>query len=320
MPTRALSDKRLGATDFRVLGIIGQHDRRSLAKGSGAGCFSSMNSLARRLDMDVRQLGRSVDKLVSLGYLERTPRGEKWQGYTFRVIEEGEDSKVPRGEGSAIPTPNKASIDDPSPDCPYVGTDQSSGLGQHGPHNKRAVREPVRDSAEAAHFYQNAPISVDQISVCEDADQSEAVLRNELQHKAKQAKAILGTQKAIADKAGLNGTDIARAISGNSITAEKAQRLDSALNQIIYKAAQADLGQRLGQFAYALPHSFEQLPEAAQLSRLEDVIKGLGRQLDQHEAERVLGYLEEIILNASSNEHAKHAERIADQLATGAYC
>lgn len=87
LPIRACSDKRLTGTDLRVLGVIGFHDRRSIARGAGAGCFAGQRLISQRAGLDRKNVRLSIERLVTLGYLERTERQTEKRGYVLRVIE-----------------------------------------------------------------------------------------------------------------------------------------------------------------------------------------------------------------------------------------
>jgi hypothetical protein len=67
LPIRACADKRLTGTDLRVLGVIGFHDRRSLARGAGAGCFAGQRIIAQRAGLDRKNVRLSIERLVTLG-------------------------------------------------------------------------------------------------------------------------------------------------------------------------------------------------------------------------------------------------------------
>lgn len=138
IPNRAFADRNLGESDFRVIGLIASYDRRSLARGKGAGCFKSMNRLAAEIGMNPRQFRRSVENVVRQGYIQRTPRGERWDGYVLRIIYRGEDSTVL--------TPLTEQPSPPVSTVPRVRTAESSGCGLTGAHIRETTRENIREN------------------------------------------------------------------------------------------------------------------------------------------------------------------------------
>lgn len=133
IPERAFRGD-LGASDFKAMGIIGKYDRLSLERGKGAGCFLSINRLAAEIGMDPSQFRRSVEKLVRRGYIQRTPRGEIWEGYVLRIIYRGEDSTVTTPRTPQSPPPPDSTVTTPR-------TGESSGCGPQSPHMKIEIRE-----------------------------------------------------------------------------------------------------------------------------------------------------------------------------------
>lgn len=140
IPARAFADRKLGESDFRVIGLIASYDRRSLARGKGAGCFKSINRLAAEIGMNPRQFRRSVENAVRLGYIQRTPRGERWDGYVLRVIYGGEDSTVT--------TPLTEQSPPPVSTVPRVRTAESSGCGLPSAHIKETPRENIKGNGK----------------------------------------------------------------------------------------------------------------------------------------------------------------------------
>jgi hypothetical protein len=100
---RACSDKRLTGTGLRVLGVIGFHDRRSIARGAGAGCFAGQRLIAQRAGLDRKDVRQSIERLVTLGYLDRTERASEKGGYVLRVIEVDPDAPAENDRGCRNP-------------------------------------------------------------------------------------------------------------------------------------------------------------------------------------------------------------------------
>lgn len=145
IPARAFADRKLGESDFRVIGLIASYDRRSLARGKGAGCFKSINRLAAEIGMNPRQFRRSVENAVRLGYIQRTPRGERWDGYVLRVIYGGEDSTVP--------TPLTEQSPPPVSTVPRVRTAESSGCGLPSAHIRENLTENTKETEESSSSF-----------------------------------------------------------------------------------------------------------------------------------------------------------------------
>jgi hypothetical protein len=138
IPARAFADRKLGESDFRVIGMIARYDQRSLPRGKGAGCFKSINRLATEIGMNPRQFRRSVENGVRHGYIERTPRGERWDGYVLRIIYRGEDSTVtPPLTGQSSPPVSTVTGD---------RTAESSGCGLTGAHIRESLSDDLKGS------------------------------------------------------------------------------------------------------------------------------------------------------------------------------
>jgi hypothetical protein len=133
------------------MGLIAKYDRRSLDRGEGAGCFKSMNRLADEIGMDRRQFRRSVDRTVEFGYVLRTPRGERWDGYVLRIIYRGEDSvALTLGTVESSP-PHDSTVPTPGDSVALtVRAQQSGGWGLSSPHIREDLREQRKEDAAAA--------------------------------------------------------------------------------------------------------------------------------------------------------------------------
>ena len=89
LPSGLIGDKRLDATDIRVLCVIALHDGMSHAKGKGAGCFAAYSTLAKLVGIDITAFSRSVTKLLRTGYVLREPQIMDKRRYTLFVVYEG---------------------------------------------------------------------------------------------------------------------------------------------------------------------------------------------------------------------------------------
>lgn len=162
LPIRACSDKRLTGTDLRVLGVIGFHDRRSLVRGAGAGCFAGQRVIARRAGLDRKNVRLSIERLVKFGYLQRTERTSTKRGYVLRVIEADENAPAEPTGGAETPyAHDEDDFDDfeqGGQEPPQVGGQEPPHRGLGDPHN-RTVRDLAKartDSPEGARSLQTA--------------------------------------------------------------------------------------------------------------------------------------------------------------------
>lgn len=71
----AMSDPELTGLDWRVYLWVSLHDGMSLAKGKGAGCFASNNTLFAEARCDYASGCRALSKLVKRGHLVREKIG-----------------------------------------------------------------------------------------------------------------------------------------------------------------------------------------------------------------------------------------------------
>lgn len=87
LPLRAIGDARLAGLDLRVLACVAAHDRMSLKLGSGQGCWASHESMAAKIGCNYINLGKSLKKLLGLGYItcERQPGDQRAHIYRVRA-------------------------------------------------------------------------------------------------------------------------------------------------------------------------------------------------------------------------------------------
>lgn len=95
LPVAAITDARLTAMDHRILGVVALHDGMSGIKGGGGGCYASYKTLTDIVGCDYTNFGRSVSKLIQLGYLSRDPQVLDKRKFTLRVLYPGLDSCQP---------------------------------------------------------------------------------------------------------------------------------------------------------------------------------------------------------------------------------
>lgn len=87
LPLRAIGDQRLAGLDLRVLAAIAAHDRMSMARGEGQGCWISNGSLAGKVGCDYSNLSKAIKKLGELGYIlrEKPTFGDR-RSHVYRVV------------------------------------------------------------------------------------------------------------------------------------------------------------------------------------------------------------------------------------------
>lgn len=88
LPIRAIGDQRFAATHFRVLGVIAQHDRLSLVKGKGQGCWASHRTLAVKCGINYNNLSTAISELATWGYIVKASHPLNRRQHVYRVIYE----------------------------------------------------------------------------------------------------------------------------------------------------------------------------------------------------------------------------------------
>lgn len=155
LPLRAISDQRLSGLDLRTLACVAAHDRMSLARGDGQGCWASHETLSRRIGCNYINLGKSIKKLGDLGYLvrEKPTFGDR-RGHVYRIPAElySHAESLSFGKPSPVPeAPEKAP--EPAPDDtvngPVVGdlTNDPAEIVCHG------VAENLSETATSLEQY-----------------------------------------------------------------------------------------------------------------------------------------------------------------------
>lgn len=325
LPIRACSDKRLTGTDLRVLGVISFHDRRSLARGVGAGCFAGQRIIAQRAGLDRKNVRQSIERLVMLGYLERTERASEKRGYVLRVIEVDPNSPLDAIGGAETPY---ADDDDEAVDC-FEGVQEPPQAGvQEPPHRglgnppKRTIRDlakAITDSPEGARFSQTA-------CAAEEAHQAKAASPDLAPH-VRQLKFdtifaanVLGSQRALAMRSGVQTAYISRAKSGLSIPDKSATELLAACEEVLAARHLHRPTLTFGQFGYYLPADFAEKEVPTQLALLEKAFKDAdgGREF-REAAEKISDFLFEVCSDIRDDGSDQRALRMLTQLEEGAY-
>ena len=113
IPPRAIGDKRLTGSHFRVLAAIAMHDRLSMSRKAGQGCWASNKRLAELTNLNYSNLSTALIQLGEWGYLNREPHPLNKRTRIYRVIYDalptGKQSlnDLPMGEQSeALPVGN----------------------------------------------------------------------------------------------------------------------------------------------------------------------------------------------------------------------
>lgn len=324
LPIRACSDKRLTGTDLRVLGVISFHDRRSLARGVGAGCFAGQRIIAQRAGLDRKNVRLSIERLVQFGYLDRQERASEKRGYVLRVIEV--DPNAPADPIGGAGTPY-ADDDDEAVDYfegvqepPQAGVQEPPHRGCGDPHNRdlRDLVETRRDSTEVAHFSQSAcddiPANGLQIS------STGSIHREDLREPVIFAASILGSQAALAKRSGVLPAYISLARQGQPIPAPAAMKLAAVCEIVIDQHVEHSPAKLFGRFGYYLPANFETSPQGAQLAILEKAFKEAAGTSDLHYAKQsICDFLYDGFDDEDDDSTHQRAMRMESDLSQGEY-
>jgi DNA-binding MarR family transcriptional regulator/transcriptional regulator with XRE-family HTH domain len=324
LPIRACSDKRLTGTDLRVLGVIGFHDRRSLARGVGAGCFAGQRIIAQRAGLDRKNVRLSIERLVTLGYLERTERASEKRGYVLRVIEVDENAPVELigGAGTPYPDGDNETVDfsEGVQEPPHEGAQEPPHRGLGDPQNRVTtdLAKARRDSPEGAHFSQSA-------SACEGACAEKVGANTDaqsirLKFSTMFAANVLGSQRELAIRSGVQSAYISRARNGLSIPAKAATDLLAACEEIRAENRLHCPTLTFGDFGYYLPADFADKEVPTQLALLEKAFKDAdgGGEISEA-AEKICDFLFEVCSEFPDGGDNQRALRMLTQLETGAY-
>lgn len=83
IPIAAMTDTRLSATDFRVLGAIAKHDRMGR---NGRGCFATHKTLAEIARCSLRSVERSVSNLHEWGIVRSERSNSDGRRIVLRLV------------------------------------------------------------------------------------------------------------------------------------------------------------------------------------------------------------------------------------------
>ena len=92
VPLRAMGDKELSALDHLVLQCIAFHDRMSLVRRTGQGCWASGKKMALEVGCDRSTLSSVISRLAKRGYITREKHHFCKRTYVYRVVYEQGDS------------------------------------------------------------------------------------------------------------------------------------------------------------------------------------------------------------------------------------
>ena len=211
LPADVLADKRLGFIDWRTFAAVSYRDRRSIAKGHSRGCYASQRTLAKDINADYRNVGRSLKKLVELGFLRIEDNEDRAGSNEYRVIESGEF----RNPGSGARSDPGPTIDE-TRDEEFI--DPGSGVSSLP---KAGSADTPEDYAQ---FYPQDNFA--------EADARERAcppnnydIRQSLQDRLPDAIAWFGTQRALARKLKLSEGQVSHAKGGRSVPPDAADRL-----------------------------------------------------------------------------------------------
>lgn len=319
LPIRACSDKRLTGTDLRVLGVISFHDRRSLARGVGAGCFAGQRIIAQRTGLDRKNVRQSIERLVTLGYLERTERASEKRGYVLRVIEV--DPNSPADPIGGAETPYAADDDEPVDylegvqEPPHAGVQEPPHRGLGNPHNRtiRDLAKAITDSPEGARFSRTA-CAAENVHQAKAASPDLAPHIRRLKFDTMFAANVLGSQRALAMRSGVQTAYISRARNGLSIPEKAATALLVTCAEICEERPLHRPTLTFGDFGLFLPADFADKEVPTQLALLEKAFKDASGEVELSDAyESLCDFLKEVILDGPDGCH-RRAHRMMEEL------
>jgi hypothetical protein len=151
----------MSASHFRVGGVIAAHDRMSIPRGTGAGCYASHKTIAKKANVNYSNLSTIMADLIKWGYVTRTRSENVKVRFVYRICYES----LPNDKLPSLPK------DEVDPDTGEVTPVEGEGLpipscqlcpadGQVAETVERSLSnifpkrfsETERNSAEAAPF------------------------------------------------------------------------------------------------------------------------------------------------------------------------
>jgi transcriptional regulator with XRE-family HTH domain len=348
MPMRAAVDTRLSASALRLIMAVAWHDRMSLMTGTGAGCTAANKTLAGEIGVDYTTLIKLRKHCEETGYFQLEPRQGGKRLEVIRVIPDhladpkcwpfdqsfigegclkawharerkvGETANISAEEVGEIANDDPSKVGEPNSETrgnpPIIDPQYIPLRGE-----RYSSEEGGRDSPEGARFSQTA-------CAAEDAHQAKAVSQDlaphvrQLKFSTMFAANVLGSQRALAIRSGVQTAYISRARNGLSIPEKAAADLLAAYEDIRAERRLHYPTLTFGEFGYYLPADFADKELSTQLALLEKACKEATSTPDYRDAkESICDFLAEIYEAEDEGECRQRAIRMEMDASYGAY-
>jgi len=86
IPCRVLDNARLTASHWRLLAAVCYHDRLSLSRGKGQGCWACHGTLAKKANVHYSNVSTLVGDFLAWGILTREPFPGDGRRHVYRVV------------------------------------------------------------------------------------------------------------------------------------------------------------------------------------------------------------------------------------------
>jgi hypothetical protein len=334
---RAVIDPRVSGLKARALQLYAWHDRLSLTRGEGSGCTASNKTLCARLGCDYTTLIKLRKELEADGYIQLEPRQggkrlevvrvipdhlaapeswpfdqsyigpnclEAWQGAVTNVGEiannEGDEvGEIANAEPGKVGDANSETHgNQPKTGAQYIPLEEGETYPPEG---------GGRYSSEEAHF-------------AESARSGEPVCRDKLRLSVMFASNLLGSQREIASRAGVQTGYVSKARNGQPVPESAARALLEASERVCAGQSSHAPTKPFGRFGYYLPANFEEAPTGTQLARLERALHDAQGTNDLRQArEQIADYLLRVCDDLREDGSDHRALRMAEALDAGVY-
>lgn len=342
MPMRAAVDTRLSASALRLIMAVAWHDRMSLMTGAGAGCIAANKTLAHEIGCDYTTLIKLRKHCEETGYFQLEPRQGGKRLEVIRVIPDHladpkcwpfDQSFIGEGCLKAWHARERNVGEMANISAEEVGelaNDDAEKVGEPNSETRRnppetdpqyiplkgetySSKEGGRDSTEVARFSQTA-------CAAEDAQQAKAVSPDLAPHVRRLkfstmfAANVLGSQRALALRSGVQTAYISRARNGLSIPEKAASDLLATCEEIQAERLLHRPTLTFGDFGFFLPADFAEKEVPTQLALLEKAFKDASGEVEISDAyEGLCDFLKEVILDGPDSCH-RRANRMLEEL------
>lgn len=348
MPMRAAVDTRLSASALRLIMAVAWHDRMSLMAGAGAGCIAANKTLAHEIGCDYTTLIKLRKHCEETGYFQLEPRHGGKRLEVIRVIPDHladpkcwpfDQSFIGEGCLKAWHARERNVGEVANISAEEVGelaNDDAEKVGDSNSETRRnppetdpqyiplkgetySSKEGGRDSPEGARFSQTA-CAAENVHQAKAASPDLAPHIRRLKFDTMFAANMLGSQRALAMRSGVQTAYISRARNGLSIPEKAATALLVTCAEICEERPLHRPTLTFGDFGFFLPADFADKEVPTQLALLEKAFKDAdgGRGI-REAAEKISDYLFEVCSDIRDDGSDQRALRMLTQLEEGAY-